>query len=400
MAENEEQMKTRSIYKSEIDPWTEAMKAIPATGAVLENPSEVRTSLLREIGRQMGVAADLSQLVEQIVRMTQLSLNSSASSVLLLDKATDELVFEIAQGDACHALKQVRLSINNGIAGWVVRHRRPLIINDVNSDERFYKKVDVSTGFITRSIMCAPLIVHNDLIGVIEVLNKKNLSDFDHDDLETLESVAATAAIALENTRLQQSLEDGYKATIRALAAAIDAKDPYTCGHSQRVTDSALMAGAALKLPRKDLQTMEYAGILHDIGKIGIPDALLLKPASLTDEERMVIRRHPIIGADIINGVPFLAESRKLVLYHHERYDGKGYPHGLKAEEIPPGARILSIADSFDSMTTDRAYRRALTVDYALNELVKCAGTQFCPVAVNAFVTEVQCRSKLFNSRK
>ena len=375
------------LHKNEGKSWADAVNSVPAFAKALR-PADVRAALFQEIGRQMGAASDLSHVVEQIVQLTQRALNSSASSVLMLDKATDELVFEIAQGGAGSALKQVRLSINSGIAGWVARYRRPLIINDVSSDERFYKNVDASTGFVTRSIMCAPLIVHNELIGVIEVLNKKDHRDFDEQDMEVLESVAATAAIALENTRLRQSVADGYKATIRALAAAIDAKDPYTCGHSQRVTHYALQVGAALRLPREDLEMMEYAGILHDIGKIGISDAVLLKPAGLSKEEQVIIRRHPAIGADIISGVPFLAEARKLVMYHHERYDGKGYPYGLKGEEIPPCARILAIADAFDSMTTDRAYRRALPVDYALGELEKYAGTQFCPVAVNAFVAE------------
>jgi len=362
---------------------------------VPQQPEDVRAALLHEIGHQVSMAGDLSQLVEQIVQMTQRSLNSAASSVLLLDKSTNELVFEIARGSAGSALKQVRMSINSGIAGWVARHHRPLIINDVSSDERFYKKVDSNTGFITRSIMCAPLIVRSDLIGVIEVLNKNDLSDFNEHDLETLESVAATAAIALENTRLHESVVAGYKATIRTLAAAIDAKDPYTRGHSERVTNYALLGGAGLKMPRKEMEMLEYGGILHDVGKIGIPDAVLLKPSSLTDAERDIIRRHPAIGAEIISGVPFLADARQLVMYHHERYDGKGYPYGLKGKDIPPSARLVAIADAYDSMTTDRAYRRALTVDYALGELLNNSGTQFCPTAVEVFVAEIKAKAGL-----
>jgi HD-GYP domain-containing protein (c-di-GMP phosphodiesterase class II) len=225
------------------------------------------------------------------------------------------------------------------------------------------------------------------VIGVVEVLNKENDGDFNEQDLETLVAVSATAAIAIQNSKLHQSVIDGYKGTIKALAAAIDAKDPYTCGHSQRVVEYALMAGAALSLSPVELEVLEYAGILHDIGKIGIADNILCKPGNLTEEEYCAIPEHPVIGANIIEGIPFLKEARTLVLYHHERYDGLGYPEGLKGEDIPLGARLLTVADSFDSMTTDRPYHAALNINHALDELRRCAGTQFCPIAVKAFIS-------------
>jgi putative methionine-R-sulfoxide reductase with GAF domain len=361
---------------------------------------EMRAALLHAIGRQVGAASDLSQMMKQLVDMTKRFLNSEAGSVLLMDKETNELIFEVAEGGAGSALKQVRISINSGIAGWVARNRQPLIINDVSCDERFYKKLDMTTGFKTRSIMAGPLIVHGELIGVIEVLNKADGSDYCQQDLITLESVAATAAIALENTRLSQSIAEGYKATIRALAAAIDAKDKYTRGHSERVTEFALLAGTALKMTKTELEMLEYGCILHDVGKIGIPDAILRKPAELSAAEFLVIRRHPAIGADIIKGVPFLEGACKLVMYHHERYDGKGYPFGLKGDEIPLAARVLAVADTFDSMTTDRAYRKALSVEAAIKELEKHAGTQFCPLAVKAFTLQMECHKHIIQRGK
>jgi HD-GYP domain-containing protein (c-di-GMP phosphodiesterase class II) len=362
----------------------------PGSLVEAETVEEMRAALLHAIGRQVGAASDLSQMMKQLVDMTKHFLNSEAGSVLLMDEETNELIFEVAEGGAGSALKQVRISINSGIAGWVARNRQPLIINDVSCDERFYKNLDMTTGFKTRSIMAGPLIVHGELIGVIEVLNKSDGSDYSQQDLITLESVAATAAIALENTRLSQSIAEGYKATIRALAAAIDAKDKYTLGHSQRVTEFALLAGTALKMTKKELEMLEYGCILHDVGKIGIPDAILRKPAELSPAEFLVIRRHPAIGADIIKGVPFLEDACKLVMYHHERYDGKGYPFGLKGEEIPLAARVLAVADTYDSMTTDRAYRKALSVEAAIKELEKHAGTQFCPLAVKAFTLQME----------
>jgi HD-GYP domain-containing protein (c-di-GMP phosphodiesterase class II) len=347
-------------------------------------------NLLYEVGKKVGSGTNLNGLVRQIVQMAQQTLRASASSMILLDETKQALLFEVAEGEVGGTLKEMKLSSRSGIAGWVARQGKPLIVNDVRKDARFNKQVDASTGFVTRSIICAPLTVHHKITGVIEVLNKIDGSNFNEQDLEALVSVASTAAIAIENTRLHQSVVDGYKATIRALAAAVDVKDPYTRGHSQRVTTYALLGGASMSLSRKQLEVLEYAGILHDIGKIGIPDAILNKPASLTAEERRIIQQHSLIGANIINDIPFLSAVRALILYHHERYDGTGYPAGLKGNGIPIGARLLAIADAYDTMTTDRAYRRALPVEQALNELVRCSGTQFCPVAVNAFISRFQ----------
>jgi HD-GYP domain-containing protein (c-di-GMP phosphodiesterase class II) len=141
-----------------------------------------------------------------------------------------------------------------------------------------------------------------------------------------------------------------------------------------------------------ELETFEYASILHDIGKIGIADDLLNKPGPLTEKEREIMFRHPQIGTDILEGIPFLEEARTLILHHHERYDGSGYPVGLKQNEIPIGAKLIAVADAFDTMTTERAYRASLSVDYAINELHRCSGTQFCPIAVNAIVSGLKKR--------
>ena len=348
---------------------------------------DIRMDLLTEIGRKVGSVSELSQLVEQITQMTQHTIKASASSVLLLDVEKQELFFYVAEGKAGKALKQVRLSTQSGIAGWVARHGKPLIVNDVTKDERFDKGADEATGFTTGSIMCVPLVIQRRTIGVIEVLNKLDGSDFNEQDLEILVSVGSTAAMAIENTKLHQSVVDGYKSTIRALAAAIDAKDPYTRGHSQRVTEYALWGGVSIPMSQGELGLLEYAGILHDIGKIGMPDSILRKPGRLTPQEWDMVRRHPVIGANIINDIPFLEQARKLVLHHHEKYDGTGYPDGLVGNDIPIGARLLAVGDSFDSMTSDRSYRAALSANRALNELHKCSGTQFCSVAVEAFVS-------------
>jgi len=353
-----------------------------------------KLELLYEVSKKVGSVSELVKLVKHVTKMTQRTLSASASSVLLFDDEERELLFEVVEGQAGKALKQVRLSAQSGIAGWVARHGKPLIVNDVNKDPRFDRSADEITDFVTRSIICAPLIVHRKIIGVIEVLNKLDGSDFSEQDLVALVTVASTAAMAIENAKLHETVLDAYMSTIKVLAAAIDAKDPYTYGHSQRVMEYALLGGISLSLSGEELEVLEYAGIFHDVGKIGITDSILTKPGPLTAEEQDVVRRHPVIGANMLKEMPFLEKARKLVLYHHEWHDGSGYPDGLKGEDIPVGARLIAVADAFDTMTTERSYRAAFGEGYAISELYRCSGTQFCPAAVEAFVSGFRMNAK------
>jgi len=349
-----------------------------------------RLSLLYKIGKKVGSVSEVSNLLEQILHKTQQTLGASASSVLLIDEGRGELYFRVAKGKATNELGEMRLGLNTGIAGWVARHGRPTIVNDVTADQRFNKAIDNVTGFVTRSVIAVPLVSEREVIGVLEVLNKVGDSGFSEQDLEVLIPLASMAAVAINNAKLHQAVVDGYKSTVKALAAAIDARDPYTCGHSQRVTKYALMAGTLLIMSGEELEVLEYGGILHDIGKIGIADHILTKHGVLTPEEKEIMRTHPVIGANMIKEIPFLEKVSRLILHHHERYDGSGYPDGLKGEEIPMGARLIAVADAFDSMTTERSYRVVLSVDTAINELHRFSGTHFCPVAVEAFVSGFQ----------
>jgi HD-GYP domain-containing protein (c-di-GMP phosphodiesterase class II) len=356
--------------------------------------NQVRLSLFAEIYQRSGKLAKLPELISQITCMAQSALKASASSVLLLDEKKHELYFEVAEGTVGQKLKRIRMNADSGIAGWVVSNGRPLIVNDVSQDMRFNQKMDKSTGFNTRSMLALPLRINEKLVGVIEVINKLDGSDFTSTDLEVITPVASIAAITIENTRLHEEVTEGCKTTIKALAATIDAKHPYTRGHSQRVMEYALIGAYALKLTENDIEPIEYGGILHDTGKIGIPDSILNKPGPLNEEEWKIMMQHPVIGANIIKDIPFLDRARELVLRHHERFDGKGYPDKLSFEQIPLGARLIAVADTFDTMTTNRAYRDALTKDQAINELLKCSGTQFCPDTVRAFISGLNLRHR------
>jgi HD-GYP domain-containing protein (c-di-GMP phosphodiesterase class II) len=329
----------------------------------------------------------LPQVFTQVIKMTELTLNAAAASILLFRDNDQELYFEGASGPVGRTLRQVKLNTQYGIAGQVARTGKPLIVNDVTRSKNFHKMIDDTTGFATQSLVCAPLSVNKKILGVIEVLNKRDGTSFNERDLEAVVSVANTAAMAIENTRLYQSTMEAYRNTILAAGLAIDSKGPYQKGHSQRVMEYALKAGAVLSFSPEEIETLEFAGLLHDLGKIMIDTPILNKTDELTPKEWEIVRAHPVKGAEMMSGVPLLANARILVMYHHERYDGRGYPEGLKGEAIPIGARIISVANEFDAMTIESSFRNAMSIEDAVKELRENSGTQFCPVAVKALIT-------------
>ncbi len=185
-------------------------------------------------------------------------------------------------------------------------------------------------------------------------------------------------------------MQKAYFDTLSALTSAIDAKDSYTRGHSERVTELSIKLANECKVSDADIENIKIGGLLHDIGKIGIPEAVLNKPGRLNDEEFAIIKSHPDLGIHILGKVEFLEPMVPIIRHHHERYDGRGYPAGLKGDEIPYLARIVSVVDTFDAMTTNRPYRKALSIEESLKEIEKCSGTQFDPEIAAAFVKMVQ----------
>lgn len=210
---------------------------------------------------------------------------------------------------------------------------------------------------------------------------------FEAEDAEILTAIAEMAGNALHRVRLHSELEESYVGTVLALANAVDAKDTYTGGHSARLAELALAVGRALGIKDGLLEDLRWGAMLHDIGKIGVPDQILRKPAALTEEEWAIVRQHPTIGAQILTPVPKLAGAARIVRCHHEWYNGRGYPDGLAGEDIPLGGRILAVVDAYGAMTDERTYRRSRSHDEAIAELRKCSGAQFDPAIVDAFLT-------------
>jgi HD-GYP domain-containing protein (c-di-GMP phosphodiesterase class II) len=227
---------------------------------------------------------------------------------------------------------------------------------------------------------------HDTPIGYLHMARRAEQPLFDVGERRLLGIFATQVAASLDNARLYQALKDQNRQTIEALAEAIEARDAYTYGHSRQVTRYAVRLAQEIGLSAERIELMDFAGLLHDVGKIGIRDYVLLKPGSLSDEEFAVMKRHPAIGVKIIERVHGLRATLPIIEGHHERVDGKGYPHGLKGEAIPLEARILAIADSFEAMTADRAYRPAMETERALKILLDGRGTHWEPSLVDCFV--------------
>ncbi len=343
--------------------------------------------LLDNIWKKIGSDKKANSLITGIIRMTRRALNASASSLYFVNEENQELILKYTDGLTQKQLRRFKIDSQSGLTGWVARSGKPRLINTVANNPRINRFADKVYGFTTKSIICAPLIVHRKIVGVIEVSQKAGRPDFRQQDLHTLIEIAATATLVIENIRLHDCLRGYYKSTVDALVSLADAKETAGCGHSQRVAKYALMGARRLGLLEEYQHSIEYAAILHDIGKLAIPDKILNKPGILNDAEREIMNKHTEIGFNLTRGVPFLEDAGWLILYHHERFDGKGYPHHLQGREIPIGARLIAVADAFDNMTTEHAYRPALDSKTALIELNRYRRSQFCPMAVNAFIS-------------
>ncbi len=249
----------------------------------------------------------------------------------------------------------------------------PLVEND--SD-----KLPDGSGLVNLSAL--PVAAKGKNSGVLLLANKRS-GDFNEQDTKLLLSIGQHAGIALENVRLHHELNEAYASTIAVLADAIEAKDAYTRGHCESVMRLAVEVGRRLELKGEKLDEVRYSALLHDIGKIGVPDGILLKPGKLMDEEFSIIQKHPAIGRDLVLRVPTLNRLTDGILHHHEKWDGSGYPDGLAGEGIPLVARIVGAVDAFDAMTTPRPYRDMVSHEDAVGELKRCAGTQFDPQIVD-----------------
>ncbi|MFP4106462.1 MAG: HD domain-containing phosphohydrolase [Phycisphaerae bacterium] len=330
-------------------------------------------SLLYRISGTMKVTQQHTDFLAQICAELQEVMNiSCAVAQIYSHPPAEEEDSIVLAGDVELNREQLKLLTATRIAPKIAERNRPLLLNGFQAPE------GSGLGNKVQNLIAAPLTKDKEVIGLLVGLNKHD-GDFDSVDLKLINSIANQSAVFLTNNRLYADLEDLLMGVLHALTSSIDAKDPYTSGHSQRVAELSRKISEKLGLPEAKIERIYLCGLLHDIGKIGVPEAVLCKPGRLTDEEYEIIKRHPRTGERILAGIRQLEDIVPGVVSHHERYDGRGYPDGLHGQEIPLEGRIVGLADVFDAMSSDRTYRRALPLEKITEEIERCAGTQFDP---------------------
>ena len=332
---------------------------------------------LYQLGRILNASLSLDQILPQALTRTLELLQAKTASVMLLDEKGQELSIRLAHGLSDDIVESTKVRLGERVSGRVAASGQPVLIKGQEGDD-------------TDSSLCVPLLANRQVLGVLNIRTKTDGSDFTQQDLELASQLANIAAAAIENAELHDQLQSLFLSTVSALANSIDARDPYTKGHSERVTAYAVMIAEGLELSADELELLRYAGLLHDIGKIRIRDHILHKPGRLTDPEFDEMKKHPEYGVEIMQPVAAFRHILPAMLHHHERFDGRGYPHGLAGEEIPLTARILCVADCFDAMTSDRPYRKGMPVADAVAELAKNKTTQFDPRLVDIFLKVVE----------
>jgi len=352
-----------------------------------------RLQALRTIDVAIAANRDLQSTLEVVLEQIRRQLGVDAALVLLMDVAEQRLVFAGGQGFRTHALQATRLRLGDGHAGQAAVRRALLPVPDLraNPGSFTYAPLLEEEGFV--SYCAAPLIVKDEVRGVVEVFHRAPLAP-EPEWLAFLEALAGQAAIAIDNTTLLTDLQrtnaelaQAYDATIEGWSHALDLRDHETEGHTRRVTELTLaLARRVGGFSETELMHMRRGALLHDIGKMGVPDSILLKPGPLTEAEWVIMRRHPVYAYEMLRLIEYLRPALDIPYSHHEKWDGAGYPRGLKGQQIPLAARLFAVVDIWDALRSDRPYRAAWPEDKVRAHIASLAGTHLDPELVAAFL--------------
>ncbi len=361
----------------------------PPGGPLPAHSPQTKLNEIYRFSRQMSVIHSLEVLLQCVVKETTAILEVSYSQVFLVQPDgvwTCESTFPSSDGNDKHP-KPVVTGLAQFIFQQAAIKEQPTILRRGNS---FWITLERQKPLTSRSssLCLVPLTFGAETLGLMVIgLVGDNMHAMDDEKSQLAALLAEQAAGAIYRVKMTSRLLETQSETVMALSKTIQAKDDPTGSHSARMTSLAVRTAAALGCSQEEIQTIHRAGLLHDIGKISIPDEILHRPGPLTEEEWALIRRHPDVGAEIVLMVSNLAEVAELVRTHHERFDGRGYPRGLKGEDIPLGGRILALTDAYTTMTDGRTYRGAISHAEALAEIKRCASSHFDPKVVDAFLS-------------
>ncbi len=328
------------------------------------------------IASEHDINALFSKIMDQIFAL----LPADNGAILLWHRRKKRLVPEFVIS------KDEEFTISSSVVNRAFNKREAILIEDALKDSRFKTSSSSIIQHRIHSIMCVPLIYQDHCLGVIYVDSRKGSREFTQEDLEMLVALAGPSAIALRNAQYLEMIKQGYRDTLTAIANAVELRDHYTIGHTWRVTQFSIEIAKVLGWPENKLEEVYMGGVLHDVGKIAVDDAILRKTAPLTDEEFEKMKIHPVKGAELLRDIVLFQPIVPYCLYHHERYDGKGYPYGLKGNNIPPEGRLIAVADAFDAMTSNRPYRKGMDPEVAIERIIESKGTQLDPEYADALV--------------
>ena len=348
---------------------------------------------LYEFPRAIQSNRELGKLLSFIIHKVSSLTEASVCTIRLLNSRKDILQLKAAYGLTSQDMTLRRdLRVGQSIAGRVVETARPFLSNRLSKEKRY-----LFHDFVRRrkilSILSVPIQMEGRVFGTLTIYGRQGRI-FREEDTQILSNFANQVAILLEGARLQAKAHESYLKTIGVLANIIDIKDSYTRGHSERVMKLCEEIADQMHLSPHQRELAKYGGLLHDLGKIGIDVRILRKPAALTAKEWGKIHEHPQIGAEILRRSGILADLAPIIEADHERYEGGGYPHNLKGEQIPLPSRIVAVADAYEVITTDRPYRKARSREEAIAELKRCSGTQFDPKVVRVLLRVLKRKSR------
>jgi putative nucleotidyltransferase with HDIG domain len=353
-----------------------------------------RLSALRAIDTAISSSLDLRLSLNILLAETINELGVDAAVVRVFNKVSNELEYAAGVGFRGGSIAGLHLNAGEGYSGQAVLERRTVSVPDLAEASRPYSSSRLIAEEKFVAFFAVPLVAKGEVKGVMEVFHRSRL-DPEPEWLDFLETLAGQAGIAIDSAQTFSELQRSnielflaYDATIEGWSRAMDLRDKETEGHTQRVTETAVKLARAMGLPERELTHIRRGALLHDIGKMGVPDAILLKPGPLTEEEWVIMRRHPTFAYEMLAPIRYLEPAISIPYCHHEKWDGSGYPRGLKGEQIPLAARLFAVVDVYDALTSDRPYRGAWSPEKTRQYIREQTGTHFDPQIVELFLKE------------
>jgi signal transduction histidine kinase/putative methionine-R-sulfoxide reductase with GAF domain len=341
----------------------------PITGEIVGEPAHVETG---------------KDVPELIVDMIAEIMGAKTASLMLLNEESRELYVGAAMGLDEATMRNARVRVGESISGWVAKTGKPLLIRDIEDDAEFGRPN--RPNYESRSLVSVPLCSKGRVVGVLNVTNKISLTPFGENDAEVLEILADRAAFVLERLKTYEAIRGEFASIVKSLQYVIDSRRFAFTKRGEETARLVVKLGRSMGLSEEDLKLLRYVSRIYDVGMVKVGDEILRKQTELRPADYECIKRHPEDGVGILSPIEFLEKVKDAILHHHERYDGKGYPSGLGGEQIPMTARVLAVVDAYESMVTERPYRKAMSREDAIDELMRCSGTQFDPRVVEHFI--------------